>query len=293
MRAFGVGGAARLDQLQKIDPFAAIYNTGDDLLAAVRLNNSARYAGEPGMAGVRVYLDLNNDRVWQSATEPSTLTTADDPDTSEVDEAGAFRISNLTPGTHTVREVIPSGYVQIKPGASGGLGYSVSVTAGMTVTGLYFGNAANPRITGAPASTTYDHGAGAILLASSAAVTDLDTPILNGGQLTVRVKTTAHANDQVRVLAQGSGPGNITISGNSIAFGGVVIGSFTGGTGNVALVITFNGSATITAVQALVRRISFRNTLANAPLTARILEWKLTDGEGGISALVNETVNVV
>src|SRR5205823_793367 len=39
LRAFGVGSAS-LDQLKKIDPFAAVYQSGDDLLAAINLNNS-------------------------------------------------------------------------------------------------------------------------------------------------------------------------------------------------------------------------------------------------------------
>ena len=50
---------------------------------------------EPGRAGWRVYLDLNNDNAWDPQTEPRTLTSTD----------GSYIFSNLTPDTYTIREL--------------------------------------------------------------------------------------------------------------------------------------------------------------------------------------------
>ncbi len=65
--------------------------------------------GEPGLAGVTVYLDLNqNERL--DPGEPSTTTQEDDPRTSGIDETGTHRFTNLAPGDYSVAEVVPNGY---------------------------------------------------------------------------------------------------------------------------------------------------------------------------------------
>ena len=61
---------------------------------------------EPGLAGVTVYLDLNNNGIWD-AGEPSTVTRADDLSTPGTDETGYYEFTKLLPGPYVVREVIP------------------------------------------------------------------------------------------------------------------------------------------------------------------------------------------
>ncbi len=78
--------------------------------------DGVRDAGEPGMAGVTVYLDLNGNGVLDSGSEPERVTLADDPGTPE-DEAGQYEFANLTPGDYQVREVVPSGYDATYPTA--------------------------------------------------------------------------------------------------------------------------------------------------------------------------------
>ena len=50
-------------------------------------------AGEAGINGVRVYLDINGNDAFDSATEPSAVTNA----------SGAYGISGLVSGTYTAR----------------------------------------------------------------------------------------------------------------------------------------------------------------------------------------------
>ena len=78
--------------------------------------------GEPGLAGVTINLQ-------PSAGNPVTTTT---------DTAGNFSFQDLTPGTYTVSEVVPSGYRQTLPAAPGTI--AVTVTAGNTSSNLLFGN---------------------------------------------------------------------------------------------------------------------------------------------------------
>jgi len=76
-------------------------------------------AGELPMAGVTVYLDLDEDGELD-AGEPSTVTLEDDPGTPE-DETGTYAFTGLTPGRYVVGEVVPEGWRQTAP-QTGGLG---------------------------------------------------------------------------------------------------------------------------------------------------------------------------
>lgn len=291
LKAFGTGTTASLSNLQLIDPMAAVYAATDDLFSVIQLNNSTGFALERGMDGIRVYLDLDLDNIWDSATEPSVITSDDDPDTDTIDETGTFLFSGIAPGSYVIREVLPAGYSQTLPGTSDP-GWTATVIAGKTSRNADFGNAGNPTLTGLPAAVTYKANTAAVILAPAAVVADPDNAVLSGGSLSVQVKVNPNANDVVAISHQGTAAGQIGVSGNSVSYGGVVIGTFTGGTGSVALVVTFNSQATTTAVQALARRITFRNTLAVPPIAQRTIEWKLTDLLGGGVAVKTEAIPV-
>jgi choice-of-anchor C domain-containing protein len=77
-------------------------------------------SSEPGMAGVQVYLDLNNNGQLDAA-EPTQLTAADDPVTLTINEQGQYWFTGLAPGSYTVREILPSGYTQTFPGTTSGV----------------------------------------------------------------------------------------------------------------------------------------------------------------------------
>ena len=60
--------------------------------------------GEPGLAGVIIYLDLNDDGVL-GGNEPYQIT----------DKQGHYRFSNLRAATYVIREQVPDGYRQTYP----------------------------------------------------------------------------------------------------------------------------------------------------------------------------------
>lgn len=69
---------------------------------------------EPGLAGVTVYLDSNNNGRLDR-DEPVQVTAVDNPSTPNIDETGQYEFTNLSPGTYTVREVVPDGFEQTFP----------------------------------------------------------------------------------------------------------------------------------------------------------------------------------
>jgi hypothetical protein len=80
--------------------------------------------GDPGLGGVTVYLDGNNNGMLDPG-EVSTVTAAD----------GTFSFTNLLPGTYHVREVVPNGYTQTAQ-----INADVTLSAGQNATGVDFGN---------------------------------------------------------------------------------------------------------------------------------------------------------
>ncbi|MEZ5944657.1 MAG: M36 family metallopeptidase [Planctomycetaceae bacterium] len=77
--------------------------------------NSLQDAGEPGMPGVTVYLDLNDNGMLDGG-EPTAISMTDDLGTPGVDETGNYEFLNLAAGTYVVREVVPVGFELTFPG---------------------------------------------------------------------------------------------------------------------------------------------------------------------------------
>ena len=100
--------------------------------------NSQRDSGEPGLPGVTIYLDTNNDNILDEG-EPHAVAIADDPNTA-FDEAGLYWLSDVAPGVYTVREVVPDGFVQTFPLPVGSGSHSVTVGSGFIISDIDFGN---------------------------------------------------------------------------------------------------------------------------------------------------------
>lgn len=96
--------------------------------------NGVRDAGEPGIAGTVIYVDMNNDGKI-AIGEPAAVT----------DQYGFYRILTIDPGVYTLREVYAPGFQQTYPdpaGPDGGARVGVVVNAGVTTTDQNFGNVA-------------------------------------------------------------------------------------------------------------------------------------------------------
>ncbi len=98
------------------------------------------------------------------------------------------------------------------------------------------------------------------------------------------------AQDSLSIRNQGSAAGQIGLSGSTVSYGGTAIGTVTSdGQDGADLVVAFNANATVAAVQALARNITYANdniTYANDsddPAASRSYRLIVTDGDGGAS----------
>ncbi|PMZ94070.1 MULTISPECIES: Ig-like domain-containing protein [unclassified Pseudomonas] len=146
-------------------------------------------------------------------------------------------------------------------------------------------------------SQTFIQGSGAVLLdsGSNATVTDSDSADFASGNLTVAVSANGVAGeDLLGIRNQGNGAGQIGVSGSTVSYGGVAIGTYTGGTGGANLVLTFNGNATAAAVQAVVRNLTYDNSNAANSIgqATRTLSVTVNDGDGATSSAASVTVAI-
>jgi Ca2+-binding RTX toxin-like protein len=91
------------------------------------------------------------------------------------------------------------------------------------------------------------------------------------------------AEDRISIRNQGTGAGQIGFSGGSVTYGGVIIGTASGGAGS-DFVITFNASATLAAIEALIENITYAN-VSDTPTASHPLILDVTDA-AGVSALM-------
>ncbi|MGB8813152.1 MAG: FG-GAP-like repeat-containing protein [Paracoccaceae bacterium] len=97
-----------------------------------------------------------------------------------------------------------------------------------------------------------------------------------GGSLTL---SGLLAEDRASVRTVGGGVGQIALSGANVAFGGLNIGTLSGGVGTT-LTITFNANATSAAIDALIHNLTYAN-VSNTPTATRTLVLDVTDAAGG------------
>ncbi len=149
-----------------------------------------------------------------------------------------------------------------------------------------------PTISGVGGSVAYQAGFPATVLAPGAVVTDPDSANLGTGNLTVSITANGQAADVLGIRNQGTGAGRIGTSGLTVTFGGVNIGSFSGGA-NAPLVIALNSAATPAIVTALADSITFRTPNGTGVVAVRTVAFTALDFAGGaMSTSTSLSVNV-
>ncbi len=134
---------------------------------------------------------------------------------------------------------------------------------------------------GTGAILAYTENQAATAVAPDATVSDVDSTNFNGGILNIGFAANGSTADQLSIGNQGSGAGQIGVSGNTVTFSGTPIGTFTGGANGGNLVISFTSdAATTTAIQALTRQILYANSSETPSLAPRSLLFTMTDGDG-------------
>ncbi|WP_175517115.1 beta strand repeat-containing protein [Planctomicrobium piriforme] len=162
----------------------------------------------------------------------------------------------------------------------------------LTINVLDVTNSSAPVIGGVTGTTNYIENGAGVRLTTVGTITDADSGKFTQGKLTVTLTGNAQSSDVLAVQNQGADPGQIGVQGANVSYGGVSIGTFTGGLNKVGLTINFNQNATTAAVQALLRSITFSSTSENPVTLPRTVRFIVNDGDGGISLAVTKTINV-
>ncbi|MFO0868130.1 MAG: DUF4347 domain-containing protein [Pirellulales bacterium] len=150
-----------------------------------------------------------------------------------------------------------------------------------------------PVVTLTGGTLAYTENDAATVLDGAASVADVDSSNFGGGILSVTFSANGTADDRLAIRHQGTGVGQIGVSGSNVTYAGVTIGTFTGGTdGFTPLTITLNTAATAAATQALIRNLTFQNVSDNPSTSTRTVSLILTDGDGGASNIVSRSVAV-
>ena len=135
-----------------------------------------------------------------------------------------------------------------------------------------------PTLTGFAPTTTFAENtvnAGAQLLDSDVTFSDPNGD-LDGGALSV---TGLLAEDTVSVRDEGTGVGEIGLSGADVTYGGVAMGTLAGGVAGADLTITFNSAATSDSVDALIQNLTYANS-SDTPTASRDLVLNVMDAAG-------------
>jgi VCBS repeat-containing protein len=128
---------------------------------------------------------------------------------------------------------------------------------------------------------------------ASATVVDPDSADFDTGVMVIDFASGGTLNDRLGIRNEGTGAGQVGVSGSAVTFGGTIIGTFFGGTsGSDPLVVSFNASAGQAAVQAVMRNITYHNVSPSPLPTTRLVGFALTDGDGGTSNFEMATITL-
>jgi uncharacterized delta-60 repeat protein len=151
-----------------------------------------------------------------------------------------------------------------------------------------------PNLSGIGANGSYTENAAPVLVASTAEIADPDNIKFKRGRLTLRVTSGASSGDRLTIQNQGAGVGQIGVVANEVRYEGWTIGTYSGGNGSGSLVVNLTTNfATVPAIRALMRAITFRTLGDNPAVNDRQVTFTMTDGNLGTSNTATVTMSVV
>ena len=151
-----------------------------------------------------------------------------------------------------------------------------------------------PVLTLAVGEGTYNENGPATLIDVTAIVSDIDSADFAGGNLTTSISANGENDDRLFVQHQGTGVGQVNVTGNAIQIDGIQIATFSGGVGSGDdLLITFDADANVMDVQLVARQIAFMSVSEDPGTAQRTISMQLSDGDGGTSGIASRVMNVI
>jgi acetyl esterase len=124
---------------------------------------------------------------------------------------------------------------------------------------------------------SFQLGQGAVVLAPNARLVDPDSADFNGGQLLVTIAKNIQPGDVLSIRNEGTGPGQISVSSGRLFFERRFFATCYGGKGDSALAVRFLRSASPTAVQQLLRNVTFGTWGKPLSTLQRSITFELSD----------------
>ncbi|MEZ5729494.1 MAG: hypothetical protein R3E48_16780 [Burkholderiaceae bacterium] len=201
-------------------------------------------------------------------------------DTVTTDGAGNATINTTLVGVATTVGHVVSATATVDNGG-GSYGASSEFSNTLTVTS---GTSAAPTVGFGGGEITATENAAPLILDAGATVSDADSPDFDTGHLIAAISFNGQPEDRLTIVHEGTGFGQVGVSGSNLSFSGVSIGTFTGGTdGSTPLDVTFNANANASMVQAVLRRIAFQAVGEDPSSLTRTVGVTVSDGDGGTS----------
>ncbi|MBF0622121.1 MAG: tandem-95 repeat protein, partial [Magnetococcales bacterium] len=137
---------------------------------------------------------------------------------------------------------------------------------------------------------TFLKGSGAVSLLQGVVLTNHAVTNWDGGVVTAAVSSNGTANDQLTINDQGTGAGQINISGSDLYYGSTAIGTFSGGVDGAALTVSLNSAASTDAVQALMHNIAFANDATTPSVLTRTVTVQATNNLGNAASVTQDVL---
>ncbi|MEP0337182.1 MAG: LamG-like jellyroll fold domain-containing protein [Alphaproteobacteria bacterium] len=150
-----------------------------------------------------------------------------------------------------------------------------------------------PSVETVSGAATFAEDGTPVVIDPALTITDLDSADFDGGSLTIEISGGYQTGD---VLAIDAGAAfdlsSGMTNGSLISIGQDVIGviNLDGATGTLSIDLT--GFATPGVVEQLARAVTFQNDTEEPGAGARGIDFTLTDGDGGTSAALSQSVNI-
>lgn len=133
------------------------------------------------------------------------------------------------------------------------------------------------------------------IIDSAVTLTDVDSANFDGGNVTISYVSGGGAiEDQLAIINQGTGSGQIAVNQGQIFYEGVDIGFFDDvqtGVNGAGLKVNFNSNATLASAQALTQAIAYYNSV-EIPNSDRTIAIQLQDGDGGTTLASNVIISI-
>jgi autotransporter-associated beta strand protein len=150
-------------------------------------------------------------------------------------------------------------------------------------------SAGTPAIALPGAALAYQAGLPPVAIDPLATLSDSDSSVFDGGHVQVEFASGGRLGDSLTLLHQGTGAGQLGVSGTTVTFGGSPIGTITFGNNSIPLTVLLNSNASVAAVEAILRAVAYSNitTLSASP---RYVRYTVVDETGKVS---NQSIAVV